>query len=275
MSDAKRYFSRRGAPAYAIGSRFVNGRAERQEYLETAIQWIKDDGQTVEEYMAAHQHDRTATALWSHFQAVINRVEAVFPNYRKQMKSVDWGGLYGHLRDESLDPEELEAAVGRLVIDDDVTRKAGVYRYLLTGQEKHLSIRAFSDAMKQKAFEIQNGTCRSCNEQFEISEMDADHITPWFEGGKTVEESCQMLHPKAWTPWAQRFNMTRTPIPSHNLRLHHRLGISLARFPGHHASTRLRSFERRKRDRKARLHRIRSTPTLAEYVLTNPFTRPI
>ena len=51
----------------------------RQEYLETAIQWIKDKGQTVEEYMAAHQHDKTATALWSHFQSVINRVEAVFP----------------------------------------------------------------------------------------------------------------------------------------------------------------------------------------------------
>ena len=74
VSDAKRYFSRKGAacPAYAIGSRYVNGRAERQEYLETAIQWIKDAGQTVEEYMAAHQHDMTATALWSHFQSVIN-----------------------------------------------------------------------------------------------------------------------------------------------------------------------------------------------------------
>ena len=97
VSDAKRHFSRKGAacPAYAIGSRYVNGRADRQEYLETTIQWIKDEGQTVEEYMAAHQHDKTATALWSHFQSVINRVEAVFPNYRKPMKGVDWGGLYG------------------------------------------------------------------------------------------------------------------------------------------------------------------------------------
>ena len=145
VSDAKRHFSRKGAacPAYAIGSRFVNGRAERQEYLETAIQWIKDEGQTVEEYMAAHQHDKTATALWSHFQAVVNRVEAVFPIYRKPMKGVDWGGLYGQLKDESLDSEELEAAIVRLMIDDDVTKKAGIYPYLLTGEEKHLNIRAF------------------------------------------------------------------------------------------------------------------------------------
>ena len=195
VSDAKRHFSRKGAacPAYAIGSRFVNGRAERQEYLETAIQWIKDEGQTVEEYMAAHQHDKTATALWSHFQAVVNRVKAVFPIYRQPMKGVDWGGLYRQLKDESLDPEELEAAIVRLMIDDDVTKKAGIYPYLLTGEEKHLNIRAFSDSMKQKAFEIQNGICRSCEKEFEMSEMDADHITPWSEGGRTIEQNCQML----------------------------------------------------------------------------------
>ena len=195
VSDAKRHFSRKGAacPAYAIGSRYVNGRADRQEYLETAIQWIKGESETVEEYMAAHQHDRTATGLWSHFQSVINRVEAVFPKYRKPMKGVDWGGLYGQLKDESLDPEGLEADVARLMIDDDVTKKAGIYPYLLTGEEKHLNIRAFSDAMKQKAFESQNGICRSCANEFEMSEMDADHITPWSEGGKTLEQNCQML----------------------------------------------------------------------------------
>ena len=195
VSDAKRHFSRKGpaCPAYAIGSRYVNGRADRQEYLETAIHWIKDEGQTVEEYMAAHQHDKTATGLWSHFQAVINRVEAVFPKYRKPMKGVDWGGLYWHLKDESLDPEELEAAVARLMVDDDVTKQTGIYPYLLTGDEKHLSIRAFTAAMKQKAYEKQDGICLICKDEFDISAMDADHIDPWSEGGKTDESNCQML----------------------------------------------------------------------------------
>ena len=195
VSDAKRHFSRKGpaCPAYGIGSRYVNGRADRQEYLETAIQWIKDEGQTVEEYMAAHQHDKTATALWSHFQAVINRVKAVFPNYRKPMKGVDWGGLYGQLKDESLDPEELEADVARLMVDDDVTKQAGIYPYILTSDEKHLNIRLFSDAMKQKAYEKQKGKCLMCKSKFEISDMQADHITPWTEGGKTTEDNCQML----------------------------------------------------------------------------------
>ena len=195
VSDAKRHFSRKGSacPAYAIGNLYVNGRAERQEYLETAIQWLKDEGQTVEDYMGAHQHDPTATALWNHFQSVINRVKAVFPKYRKPMKGVDWGGLSGYLQDESLDPEELEANVSRLMMDDDVTKKAGIYPYLLTGEEKHLNIRAFSEAMKQKAFESQDGICKSCAKKFEMSDMEADHITPWAEGGKTSEQNCQML----------------------------------------------------------------------------------
>ena len=191
--DAKRHFSRPHSPAYAVGNKYVKGSPIRQDYLETAIQWIKDEDQTVEEYMAAHQHDQTATALWSHFQSVINRVEAVFPNYRKPMKGVDWGGLYAHLKNESLDPKALEDKVARLMIDDDVTKQAGIYAYLLTGEERHLSIRAFTPAMKQRAFEIQKGVCKSCKEVFEMSGMEADHITPWAEGGKTIAENCQML----------------------------------------------------------------------------------
>ncbi|MCY3819937.1 MAG: HNH endonuclease [Gammaproteobacteria bacterium] len=171
-----------------------DGRSERQEYLQTAIQWIKDDGETVEDYMGAHQHDKTATALLNNFQSIINRVERVFPNYRRPMKGVDWGGLYGLLQDESLvDPEALEAETARLMVDDDVTRQAGIYPYLLTREERHLSIRAFTAAMKQKAFELQDGICKSCSKEFELSQMEADHITPWAEGGRTVEDNCQML----------------------------------------------------------------------------------
>ena len=41
------------------------------------------------------------------------------------MKGVDWGGLYGQLKDENLDPEGLEADVARLMVDDDVTKEGG------------------------------------------------------------------------------------------------------------------------------------------------------
>ena len=171
VSDAKRHFSKPQGPAYAVGNKYVEGSPIRQEYLETAIKWIKADGETVEEYMATHQHDRTATAIWNHFQAVINRVVAVFPNYRTSMKGVDWGGLYEYLKDESLDPKKLEVEVARLILDDDVTSNRGIYPYLLTGEEKHLSIRAFTLAMKQKVFEIQEGICKICKKVCEMSGM--------------------------------------------------------------------------------------------------------
>ena len=32
-----------------------------------------------------------------------------------------------------------------------------------------------------------------CGEKFELNEMEADHITPWHEGGKTAADNCQML----------------------------------------------------------------------------------
>ncbi|WP_366886926.1 HNH endonuclease signature motif containing protein [Sulfurimonas sp.] len=39
----------------------------------------------------------------------------------------------------------------------------------------------------------QKGICVKCKEHFELSQMEADHITPWHDGGKTNSENCQML----------------------------------------------------------------------------------
>jgi 5-methylcytosine-specific restriction endonuclease McrA len=63
--------------------------------------------------------------------------------------------------------------------DEDVTKKSGVYSYVLTNNEKYLSIRAFTDKQKRESYERQDGICTHCERHFEISEMEADHITPW------------------------------------------------------------------------------------------------
>jgi hypothetical protein len=65
VTDAKRYFSKNGCVAYQIGSDYLNGSAIRQEYLETAIDWISES--KIEEYMAKHQNEPNATALWIYF----------------------------------------------------------------------------------------------------------------------------------------------------------------------------------------------------------------
>lgn len=191
VSDAKRYFSKNGCPAYRIGSDYLNGSAIRQEYLETAIDWISNGN--IEIYMGKHQHDSNATALWLHFQSVITWVSSTFTVKRKFMKGVDWGALYKKYKDEVYDTKAIEEETQKLILDDDVSKNSGIYPYILTRDEKHLSIRAFSDAMKQKVYQKQKGICVKCGKHFELSEMEADHIKPWREGGKTLEENCQML----------------------------------------------------------------------------------
>lgn len=191
VSDAKRYFSKNGCVAAKIGSDYLNGSPIRQEYLETAIDWISEG--KIEEYMGKHQHDANATALWIYFQSVISWVNATFVKKRKFMKGVEWGILYNKYKDNIYDAKKIEEETAALIADDEVTKKSGIYAYILTREQKYLSIRAFTDSMKQKVYERQEGICAKCGEKFEITQMEADHITPWHEGGKTTEENCQML----------------------------------------------------------------------------------
>ena len=192
VSDAKQYFSKKDAAAHNIGKDYLNKRAIRQEYLETAIKWISKNN--INDYMGRHQHDKNANDLCEHYKSVIDWIEEIFTEKRpKLMKKVDWGTLYDSHRDDSLDPLEIEKEIKRLILDNDVTNQSGIYPYILTRDEKHLNIRAFSEAMKQKAYEKQSGFCKPCKETFRIEEMEADHITPWIEGGKTDEDNCQLL----------------------------------------------------------------------------------
>ena len=192
LADAKRWFSRPGGPAVAIGDKYVNGSPIRQELLETALEWMSDG--KPESYMSLHQHDGDAQELWQHFQAVIAWVQRTFPTYRaKLMKGLDWGGFYRDHGNDKLNAATLEAEIARLVQDDEVTSPKGIYAYLLTGNEKSLSLRTFDDKVKQAAFERQKGVCPICGKSYAIGEMEADHIVPWSKGGKTAPDNCQML----------------------------------------------------------------------------------
>lgn len=192
VSDAKRYFSKSSCPAYAIGSDYLNGSPIRQDYFQTTIKWISGDN--IEEYMAKHQHDPNALALWQYFQSVITWIEGTFTTKRtKYMKGIDWGTLYNEFKDEIYDTKAIEKETAKLILDDDVSNKKGIYPYILTRKEKYLSIRTFSDNMKQKVYELQDGICATCKKHFRLDEMEADHITPWHAGGKTDEKNCQML----------------------------------------------------------------------------------
>lgn len=191
LTDAKRHFSKSNCAAYGLADKYMNGSPIRQDYLESALKWIS--GGQIEEYMSKHQHDDDASELWQYFQEVIAWAQRIFPNYRKEMKGLEWGEFYNKYHDNSYNAQKMETEIVRLMQDEDVTAKKGIYEYLLSGDERHLSIRAFTDNMKREAYERQQGICPICKEHFEINEMEADHITPWSQGGKTIAENCQML----------------------------------------------------------------------------------
>ena len=190
-SDAKRYFSKTQCAAWQLADKYMTGSPIRQDYLETTISWINKGD--IEGYMATHQHDKNANPLWLYFQAVINWVKATFPKYRKEMKGISWGILYNAHKDDNLDPATLEAETIQLMADDEIAKKKGVYEYLLTRKEKYLNLRSFTNSQKRTLYERQNGICPVCSEHFEITHMEADHITPWSQGGKTELDNGQML----------------------------------------------------------------------------------
>jgi len=194
-TQAKRRFSKSGCVAYKIGSDYMTGSPIRQDYFETALRWIGDaQGLTVEQYMARHQNDSDADELWQYFQNVIHWVQVHFTKlYKKEMKAVEWGLLYNRYKDTALTATAIGDEVARLMRDSDVQKKSGIFEYVFDHDIRHLGIRAFDDNTKREVYERQGGVCPLCGKHFEIEQMEADHITPWVEGGRTVAENCQML----------------------------------------------------------------------------------
>jgi ABC-type cobalamin/Fe3+-siderophores transport system ATPase subunit len=131
--------------------------------------------------MSENQHEPNANELWLYFKNVIDWIQVIFPKYRREMKGVSWGILYNEFKNEKIDSKKLEKEISRLMQDEDVTKKSGIYSYILTRKEKYLSVRTFTDKQKREAFEKQKGICTKCIQNFELNEMEADHITPWYE----------------------------------------------------------------------------------------------
>lgn len=198
VTDAKRYFSRSGCAAKGKGDPYLKGNPIRQELLHTAIRWAS--GGEIDDYMALRQHHADAEELWLHFCAVIEWVEATFPETRPQiMRDVAWGPLYAQHRSNTLDPAALEEEISHLVslggrgVTSPIRKPSGVYAYVLDRDERHLNLRTFDKAQKAAAYERQNGKCADCDERFEYGQMEGDHITPWKDGGLTEDDNLQML----------------------------------------------------------------------------------
>lgn len=206
VSDARKYFSKsanhsKKCMAEKIGGNYLKGDCTRQEYLATVIKWIagaKNDEQ-IRDYMSIHQHDEDAHELKNYFKRVIDWVQTIYPKYYKEMKGIDWGRLYNKYKDADFNADKLAVEVDILMKDREVDDKKGIFEYLLSHDEALLNLRRFDDTDKRELYEACGGICPHCVREgrekthWEIEEMEADHITPWSEGGKTEISNGQML----------------------------------------------------------------------------------
>jgi len=214
LTDAKRHFSRANAsssaksPAEEIGGNYTNKNANRQEILEQVICWQlgirgkigEKEEEAICNYMQEHVEDEDASDLWDYFNHVIEWVEEIFPfgdNLDKGLKTVQWGIFYNEYSEQEFDPDEmvetfneLMAAKANKELDISVAK---ICEYCITRDENLLKQKAFNDYQRSTMYNEQKGICPDCGKHFLKDEMDAHHIIPWYNGGRTELDNGVML----------------------------------------------------------------------------------
>lgn len=209
VTKAKEEFSNSQNANIQKWSAYISGTANRQDYLRTALEWVSR-GQ-VDAYMSQHRYDSNINELKSYFNSVIDWVSNVFLDVESTMQGLHWGDLYERFHQQPYHPQEVSNQVKKLLEDDYVTNRRGIYEYILGGcqDKKLLNIRVFDEATKKRVYNKQTtkakatltSNCPLCavgggSNQLRIwkfNEMDADHVTAWSKGGATHERNCQML----------------------------------------------------------------------------------
>lgn len=209
VSAARHEFSNKEDARVQKWSTYIAGSVNRQEFLHEALNWVSRGH--IEEYMQEHRWDKHINELRQHFDDVINWIESVFDDTCPQMRGLKWGELYDRFHETPYNHVEVSRQVKELLCDDSVHNRKNVFEYVLGGckDTKLLQIRVFEEATKRRVYERQTAeakakgvsNCPLCaighdaNRQrlWKLSEMDADHVQAWSNGGVTDESNCQML----------------------------------------------------------------------------------
>lgn len=188
---------------------YVSGSANRQEYLERALEWVSKDN--VGEYMSRHRFDTNITELKNYFTSVIDWVSTVFTDVESEMKGLEWGRLYEAYKKQPYNSKTVSEQVKKLYADPYIKSRKGVFEYILGGSTdtKLLEVRVFDEATKKFTCAKQTAegekkgisNCSYCaighdsnkTKIWKLAEMDADHVTAWSKGGATDNKNCEML----------------------------------------------------------------------------------
>lgn len=190
-------------------SAYISGSANRQEYLERAIDWVSRG--EIDKYMSRHRYDKDISELKSYFNSVIDWISSIFSDVESEMRGLEWGRLYETYHKNSYDSNKVSADLQKLYADPYVKSRKGIFEYILGGSvdTKLLEVRVFDDATKKSVYAAQTleaeskhtSNCPNCSIGHEVSkskiwkldEMDADHVEAWSKGGATSNKNCQML----------------------------------------------------------------------------------
>ena len=190
-------------------SAYIKGSANRQEYLERALDWVSKGD--IDGYMNDHRYTGDINELKTYFNSVIDWASTVFVDVLPEMKGLEWGRLYEEYHGKSYDPKKMSDGVKKLAADDCVTNRKGIFEFLLGGSvdTKLLEVRVFDTPVKRATYAKQTqaaerkgkSNCPHCavghgankSRIYKFDEMDADHVAAWSKGGKSSAKNCEML----------------------------------------------------------------------------------
>ena len=190
-------------------SAYVKGSANRQEFLERALDWVSKGN--IGGYMGQHRKDININGLRTYFNSVIEWVSTVFIEVLPEMRGLEWGRLYELYHGTAYDPKKMSEAVKKLAADDYVQNHKGIFEFLLGGSvdTKLLEVRVFETQVARASYAKQTqaaeakgeSNCPLCaighsankSKIYKFNEMDADHVSAWSKGGESSAKNCQML----------------------------------------------------------------------------------
>jgi len=209
VTKAREVFSNMGNANMNRWQTYVSGDPKRQTILETALDWVSNG--KIDDYMAKHRDDEDIDELKNYFDTVINWVDSVFEYTGSEMCGRNWGRLYREYHKNAYSKDKVAKRVNALLDDSQVTDKKGIFEYVLGGEmnSRVLNIRVFDKKTIKAVYRKQTAeaealgvsNCPLCamghdanaKRIYKESEMDADHVTAWSNGGATDETNCQML----------------------------------------------------------------------------------
>jgi hypothetical protein len=209
VTKAKETFSNSSSSALDTWKAYVRGNEKRQEILREALRWVSKGD--IDGYMARHRFDADIRELAAYFTSVIDWIDGVFPGVKDEMCGLDWGRLYETYHAKACNPAKTWERVEALFADEAVTDRRGIFEFVLGGERdtRLLNVRVFDPKETKAVYARQTAAaekrgvsnCPLCavgheansRRIWKFSEMDADHVSAWSQGGATDIANCQML----------------------------------------------------------------------------------